>query len=183
MKALMILGLALLLASCNSVRDEITNPTDDLPDAEGYYSTQSGSFNLRYKVVPAGLLECILSANTSGWLAVGFDPSSQMRDANFIIGNVISGTGFIRDDFGNSNSSHLPDTDLGGTNDVTLISASEADGVTTLRFTLPLNSGDQFDRLLNHGSSYPVIFASGAEEDPDSYHNALGAGTIKIRTD
>jgi hypothetical protein len=180
-KALIILALALLLVSCNTVRDEITNPTDDLPDSEGYYSTQNGSFKLRYKVVTAGLLDCILSANTVGWVAVGFDPSSQMRDANFIIGNVVSGTGFVRDDFGNSNSSHLSDTDLGGTNDVTLISASETGGVTTLNFTLPLNSGDQYDRVINPGSSYQVIFASGAEDDPDSYHNSLGTGTVKIR--
>lgn len=181
MKIVIILLLSLLLASCNTVGEEITGPTDELPDTEGFYTLQNGGFRLRYKVIPNGILECELRANTTGWLAVGFNPSLQMKDANFIIGNVIAGVGTVRDDWGNTPSSHLPDTDLGGTNDVTLVSALEAEGVTTLRFRFPLDSGDQRDRVLSPGSSYPVIFASGFDDDLDSYHNSLGAGTITIR--
>ncbi len=180
MKILMLFALALLLCSCNTVKDELTGPGDDLPDTEGYYSSQNGSFKLRYKVSGGGL-DCILEANTVGWIAVGFDPSSQMKDANFIIGYVAGGTGIIRDDWGDSNTSHVSDISLGGSTDVTLISATEAGGKTTLRFTIALNSGDQYDRELSIGSTYPVIFASGAEDDPESYHNALGAATIMIR--
>ncbi len=181
MKALIIIFLALLLASCNTIQDELTGPNTDLPDGEGFYTAGSGTFRLRYKVIPGGLLECELKANTTGWLAVGFNPSIQMKDANFIIGNVTSGIGSIRDDFGDSNSSHLPDPDLGGTSDVSLISATEADGISILRFSVPLNSGDSRDTVLSVGSSYPVIFASGGDDDLDSYHNALGAVTIRLR--
>lgn len=180
MKYLAILLLALLIASCNTVSDEITL-YDEQPDAEGFYTAQSGGHRLRYKVVSGGMLECELWVTTTGWLAVGFHPSVQMRDANFIIGNVIAGVGTVRDDWGNTASSHLPDTDSGGTNDVELISAVEQAGASTLRFRLPLNSGDFRDRYLQVGQSYPVIFASGSDDDLDSYHISLGSGTIKIR--
>lgn len=181
MKLLVLIIVAFLLISCNSVRDEPTNPLDDLPDAEGFYTVQNGAYMLRYKVIPGQNLECILRANTNGWLAVGFDPTSQMKDANLIIGYVSSGNAFIRDDFGVSNTSHTADTDLGGNSDVTLISATEAQGVSTLRFSIPLDSGDSKDRVLQVGSSYPVIFARGNDDDFDSMHDGIGSGTIKIR--
>lgn len=181
MKCFILLMLTLMLVACNTVSDEITIPGDDIPDGEGFYTLQSGNFRLRYKVVSGDMLECELRANTTGWVAVGFNPSAQMQDANFIIGNVIEGVGTVRDDWGNSPTSHLPDTDLGGTNDVEPVTAMEAEGVSQLRFRLPLNSGDSKDVVLVPGSSYPVIFASGSEDDLDSYHSSLGAGTIKIR--
>lgn len=181
MKYLVLMLCTLLLAACNTVGDEITVPTDDLPDAEGFYTVESGVHRLRYKVVPGDSLECELRVNTIGWLAIGFNPSFQMQEANFIIGNVIDGVGTVRDDWGITPSSHQPDTDLGGTNDVELISAVEQAGSSTLRFRLPLNSGDLKDRVLTIGQSYPVIFASGPDDDLDSYHVSLGAGTIRIR--
>ena len=181
MKTAFILLLGLLIAACNTVGDEITSPDNDLPDAEGFYTTQSGIYTLRYKLVPEAMLECELKANSSGWLAVGFNPSAQMKDANFIIGNVIAGVGMVRDDYGDTPSSHLPDILLGGSSDVELISAMELAGSSTLRFRVPLNSGDLKDRVLTVGQSYPVIFASGPDDDLDSYHVSLGAGTIRIR--
>ncbi|MDZ4181375.1 MAG: DOMON domain-containing protein [Candidatus Cloacimonadaceae bacterium] len=181
MKLLILIIIAFMLISCNSVRDEPTDPIDDLPDAEGFYTVQNGAYLLRYKVIPGQNLECIFRANTNGWLAVGFDPTSSMKNANFIIGYVSGENAFIRDDFGVSNTSHAADTELGGSSDVSLISGTEADGVSTLRFSIPLDSGDSKDRVLQVGSSYRVIFARGTADDFDSMHNGIGSGTIRIR--
>lgn len=181
MRILLMLTVTLLLLSCNRVSDENFGAGNDLPDNEGYYLAQSGSFALRYKVAEAQFLECILEGNSSGWIAVGFNPTVQMRDANIIIGYVENGTGFIRDDFGTGNVSHTSDLSLGGTNDATLLAASLQEGITTLKFRIPLNSGDPYDRVLSPGETYPVIFARGAEKDFDTMHTALGQALIKIR--
>lgn len=182
MKTLLILVLAALaLMSCDTVWDEPFVPMDELPDAEGYYQSIAGDFVLKYKVISTNLLSCRLSANGTGWIAVGFDPSAQMRDANFIIGYVNGIYGYIRDDFGTGSSSHDSDINLGGSSDVLLTSSSESAGRTMLEFEIPLNSGDSKDKILSSGATYNVIFAAGSDDDFESMHNRFATGSIRIR--
>ncbi|MDZ4121385.1 MAG: DOMON domain-containing protein, partial [Candidatus Cloacimonadaceae bacterium] len=150
-------------------------------DAEGFYQAISGNFVLKYKILNANSLHCKLSGNTNGWIAVGFDPTDRMKDANFIIGYVSQGLGYIRDDYGISTTAHASDTSIGGTSDVSLISAFEIDAKTHLEFVIPLNSGDSKDRVLLPGNSYQVIFASAAEDDFEGYHSTTGVATIILR--
>lgn len=176
-----LLMLCLLLAACNTVRDEPFIPEDELPDAQGFYTAAAGGYTLKYKVVDANILHCVLSAAGTGWLAVGFAPSAGMKDANFVIGHASGNSGTIRDDWGTSPSSHESDLALGGSNDVTLLSASEASGVTRLEFQFPLSSGDAYDRALSIGNTYPVIFARGTEDGFESYHQDYAGANIRIR--
>lgn len=125
-------------------------------------------------------LEGRLTAQTTGWVAVGFNPTSVMRNANIIIGYVSAGNPAIRDDWGNSNTTHVSDTSLGGTSNVTIISASETGGTTVLHFSIPLNSGDQYDRALAIGQSYPIILARGANGADNYTGMHADAGTAQI---
>jgi len=134
-----------------------------------------------YRVTPDGLnLEGILIGQTTGWVSVGFNPTFMMRDANIIIGYVTSNGPMIRDDWGTGNTSHVSDQSLGGTDDVTLIAGSEEDGFTTLHFTIPLDSGDQYDQPLSIGQTYPIILARGANgaNNFTSVHAAAGYAEI-----
>jgi len=180
-RILLLLLVSLLLMSCNTIWDETYVTPDPDTDAEGYYQTLYGSFTLKYKVESGTHLRCKLSANGSGWIAVGFAPAAMMKDANVIIGYVHADQGFIRDDFGTSHTEHESDLSLGGSSDVELLTAYEANGKTHLEFRIPLDSGDSKDRPLVIGSEYPIIFASGNEDDFDSYHSAIGTGVIQIR--
>lgn len=182
MKYLFLLILcSLLLVSCDTVWDEPFVPDSDAPDAEGFYTAGGGNYTLKYKREGGTNLHCKLTANGTGWISVGFNPTAQMKDANFIIGYVSGGTGYIRDDFGTDNTAHVSDTSLGGTNDVTLITANETAGATSLEFSIPLNSGDARDRVLTLGSTYGIIFASGSEDNFYGMHSSFATGSIKIR--
>lgn len=148
-----------------------------------WQSTQAADVTLQYRVTQDGQnLECILAGDTTGWVAVGFNPTSVMRNANIIIGYVNGANTSIRDDWGNSNTSHVSDTSLGGTSDVTLISGNESIGITTLRFIIPLVTMDIYDRPLQVGSTYTVILARGAN-GADNYtgmHADAGYGSITL---
>lgn len=178
---LLLLVAIVLLSACDTVWDETFVPPSELPDEEGFYTTAVGDFVLKYKVMESQQLLCRLSANSDGWVAIGFAPSAQMKDANFITGYHAGIYGYIRDDFGVDNTSHAADVSLGGSSDVTLLSSSNSEGRTTLEFELPLASGDEYDRTMTVGSTYPVIFASGSADDFDSYHNRYATGSIKPR--
>jgi hypothetical protein len=107
------------------------------------------------------------SAATTGWISVGFNPSRVMKDAQYVIGYVSGGTASVRDDFGTGTFSHGPDTDLGGTDDVQLVSAREADGWTEIVFALPIDSGDAYDTVLTPGETHTVLIAYGPDDRDD----------------
>ena len=171
--------LALLALLGCGVTQSKSRPQDSGPSPEGYYSLKSKGFELQYKVDGEHLL-CILSGATTGWIALGIAPSSMMKDANFIIGYVKDGQGFIRDDYGTEHTDHASDLSLRGTSDLTLHAYEEKDGRTGLVFSLPLDSGDMFDQALKPGNSYKVIFGAGPQDDFDSYHRSHASGTIKL---
>jgi hypothetical protein len=126
------------------------------------------------------MLSVQLTAPTTGWVAVGFDPDSIMLGANILIGYVASSTTFIRDDFGTHMTSHNADTLLGGTDDVTIDGGQEAGGETTIEFTIPMNSGDMYDTVLEPGNIYPVIMAMGVGDDFTSMHTMAVMAEIGI---
>ena len=122
-------------------------------------------------------------ANTGGWVAVGFDPETQMQGANFIFGYVADGTASVQDMFGTKpkgRGSHPPDDQLGGSDDLLEYAGREEGGVTTIEFKIPLDSGDQYDKTLNSGSTYTIILAQGRSDDTESRHSAEGSSEITL---
>ena len=123
-------------------------------------------------------LHVIVSAETKGWVAVGFNPTNKMKDANIIIGYVKNGKLSIRDDYGVSVMSHKADTTLKGKNSILKSAGKEQNGITTLEFTIPLSSGDSFDRKLIAGNKYRVLLAYGKRDNFTSYHKYRAAVEI-----
>ncbi|MCF7920608.1 MAG: hypothetical protein K9N06_11910, partial [Candidatus Cloacimonetes bacterium] len=140
-------------------------------DTTGFSSVTQSEITFRWKVV-GDSLRCMVLAPTTGWLAVGFDPSEEMQDANFIIGYVNNGTAYVRDDFGVTETMHSADVGLGGENNVRRVFGHEAGGTSEIRFTIPLNSGDQYDRVILPGHTYEIILARGynGADDFNSMH-------------
>lgn len=118
-----------------------------------------------------------MSADTTGWISIGFDPTRQMADANIIIGYVSDGKLFIADDYGTSRMGHHRDTSRGGTDDIVSASGTESDGGTTIDFSIPLDSGDSMDRPLALGKRYRILLAHGPKgaDDFTTYHADRGA--------
>ncbi len=136
---------------------------------QGYNEITAEGITLQWKI-SGSLLEVVLTAPTDGWVAVGFDPTSLMKDANIIIGFVKDGIPEVRDDFGSWYTSHDPDESQGGTTDVVITKGSESGKKTELAFTLPLDSGDPLDRTLVKGNTYTVILAYGTVDDFTTRH-------------
>jgi len=123
-----------------------------------------------------------ITAPTSGWVAVGFDPESFMLDANLIIGYVTGNDTELRDDWGTGQVSHSADTALGGTDDATLVEGLETDTHTEIEFSIPLDSGDDYDKVLVEGTTYAVILAYGPDgaDDFTTQHEYVKAISIEI---
>lgn len=106
-----------------------------------------------------------LSAKTEGWAAVGFDPVDDMEGANIIIGMVKDGQVKIEDHFGDRKRGHSGDEELGGKNDVKTPAGTEEKGITTISFSIPLNSGDKYDKPVPADGTGKIMLAFGAGKD------------------
>lgn len=106
-----------------------------------------------------------ISAKTEGWVGIGFNPSKEMKDANFVLGYVKKGEAEIIDEYGASEATHKSDKKNGGTDDATLVGGTEEDGVTTIEFTMPLQSADTKDTKIDVNGDTIVLLAYGAGRD------------------
>ncbi len=106
-----------------------------------------------------------VSAKTKGWVGIGFNPSEKMKDANFVLGYVKKGKAKIIDEFGVDTTKHSSDKKLGGTADAVLVAGTEEGGVTTIEFTIPLKSADEYDNAIDTGDDIVVLLAYGPDRD------------------
>lgn len=106
-----------------------------------------------------------LSAKTTGWVAIGFDPEKAMQGANIVIGAVKKGKVRIEDHYGDRKRGHKSDKKMGSTNHILDPEGMEKDGVTTISFTLPLDSGDKWDKSIDPGKVSRVMIAYGSGRD------------------
>jgi hypothetical protein len=132
--------------------------------AEYDHEVKDKNVNFAWKV-DGDKLAVKLSAKTEGWVGIGFNPISEMKGANFILGYVKNGKAVIDDDFGTDENAHKPDSKLDGTTDVTLVGGTEVDGMTTIEFILPLDSGDKNDTKIDVNGDTIVLLAYGAGRD------------------
>lgn len=148
---------------------------------EGYSSENIAGVNVQW-MVDGDMLHIQAMTKHTGWVAVGFDSSRQMKDANIIIGYVENGEVFLRDDFGVANTRHDTDTNNGGVSNLSNIEGEEVDGVTTIRFTIPLDSGDELDRVLTPGNTHKMLAAHGPNDADDfgTYHGERGSAEITL---
>jgi len=144
-----------------------------------FKTVKAGKFTFSYKIDGKNLAATV-SCKTQGWIAVGFNPKSIMQGANLIMGSVVDGKALLSDEFGTDTYSHKPDTAIGGKNNIISGDCTQASGVTTLSFTIPLDSGDPMDVKLVPGSKVKLIFATGATNDIRKKHKDDASITITL---
>ena len=137
--------------------------------------------------VEGDMLAVKLNAPTKGWVAVGFNPSKKMKDANIIIGYVKDGKVTIFDEYGTHPAKHARDSKKGGVDNVTVVGGSEEGKNTTIEFKIPIKSDDKLDGNLDVTGDTTVILAYGPDRDSmrmkHTYHDTqiinLSTGEVK----
>lgn len=175
---LMLIMVSLSITVFLACGDETTGPEAG-PDDWQWYEVDDFRFDWLVEDSLSSL-RIKITAPTTGWIAVGFDPISFMEEANLLIGYVSGGTVHIRDDYGITIHTHDADTNLGGTDDVTMITGSESSGETMIEFRIPLDSGDQYDKVITEGTTYLIIFAYGANGSDDYTSQHAWAETVSL---
>lgn len=126
-----------------------------------------------------------LKGRTEGWISIGFDPLEWMKDADMIMGSVDGGKTTVLDLYSTGRyGPHEDDTFLGGTYDILEFAGSEEDGYTVIEFKRKLDTGDEFDKLLEPGESVSVIWAMADLDSRKLKHNvAYGEAILPLVED
>ena len=148
---------------------------------DGFMELVTDEFELRWRI-DGDEIEFHVGGATGGYVAIGFNPSQAMADADYIIGYVSGSDVMVRDDFGVGMFAHNADTNIGGNDDLTLIDGEESDGFTRIRVRRPLAAGDEYDQELAAGEDLDVIWALGPDDADNfsSHHKARGSFTIQL---
>jgi hypothetical protein len=129
------------------------------------------------------LIHVKLVAGTTGWVAIGFDPEKGMQGANIVIGAVENGQVRIEDHYGDRKRAHSTDERLGGENHVLNPGGEEVDGVTTIFFSLVLESLDKWDKSIHPQGISRIMVAHGGKKDSfKSGHRYRGIYDINFTT-
>ena len=123
------------------------------------HSFESGTgYVAEWGLTTDGLLAMRLSAETEGWVGVGFSQDRSMARSDMVIGAAASDGSFAyaHDRFATARSEPAID----GRQDIDVLSVTHDGGVTTVEFQRPLTTGDRDDFDLASGS-YFMLYAWG----------------------
>ena len=139
--------------------------------AQGYQHTiKLDAMQLQWRVDGSNLA-VMVSAQTKGWVGVGFNPEKMMQGANFIIGYVKEGDVKISDEYGHRTTGHVSDEQRGGKFSLLSASGYEKGDLTTLEFVIPLNSGDKTDTIIDPKGKTILQLAHGPKDSLNVGHS------------
>ena len=167
-----LLGCVFCLVACTS-EDAIKEKSATKTRDDGFFGIDDAAtgMTLWWKFNTSTVTFEVVG-QTTGWVAVGFEPTTKMNNANIIIGYVNAGAVSISDDFGSGLETHSQDSE----NNLSSVTGNETAGVTTIRFTIPKDSGDSKDKALSPGLRYTVMLAKGPSDDFTSSHTSTNSG-------
>ena len=156
--------------------DGILTPDEYLSE----YGSPSSAFEIRWNT-DNDFIYFGIRANTKGWLSIGLEPESRMNNADMILGMVENGEAVVSDQFSTGiYGPHIPDTELGGTDDIIEYDGREVDGVTVIEFKRSLDTGDEYDKNIS-GDSVSLIWSYGSDDDFTRKHIARNSSAVTIK--
>ena len=180
---LTLMGMAILLLVPAPAAAE--NGVDGIIEEDEYplsVKLGDGHFKMFWDI-QGDIIKMGLSAEASGMVAIGWEPTRRMLDADMIIG-YREGSGFqLHDTISvGETGPHPDDVDEGGTYDILEYSVGEVGGVTTIEFTRFLDTGDDMDNPIPTSGVVKFIWATSDTDDFTTYHARRGTAQIDIET-
>lgn len=142
----------------------IAQTTSIAPGDAATKTVTSGKFTFSYTIDGTNLVAKI-SCPSQGWIAVGFNPKTVMKNAFCVMGVLDNGKPVVSEEFGTGMFEHKSIQSLGGKSALIASDVTTENGIVTLTFTMPLSTKDGMHADLAVGKKVKLIFASGGSGD------------------
>ncbi|MBN1862899.1 MAG: DOMON domain-containing protein [Dehalococcoidales bacterium] len=176
--------LAVLGVSCRGVGPQEPVAEGWLADGvitAGEYADQAsyGDYEIYWRS-DGSYLYLGIEAETTGWVAVGFQPGPLHRETDMVLGFVAGGEASVFDMFSSGDLGPcLADSELGGSDDIVDSGGREEGGETVIEFKRRLVTGDEYDGELSAGVN-EIIWAYSSLDDVRQKHVERGHGEIRL---
>jgi hypothetical protein len=161
-------------------------PINDGIVQENEYSSSSsflsGVFQI-YWTINDSTIYVGMIGQTTGWIAVGFDPTTSMLDADLYYGWIENNGTVILYDAISLNafgSNHPKDVNNGGVDNILEYNGTEDSGITTIEFSRNLTTGDDNDNDIPNSGTIDIIWAIGNADSFTTPHSQRGEATLTI---
>jgi hypothetical protein len=151
----------------------------------GEYTNHSifgdGSYELSWRV-EEDIIFIGMMAKTTGWVAIGFSPTSLHKGSDIVSGWVEdNGTVYIIDCyFPNMYPPHPHDTSQNGTFDILSYNGSEQNGKTVIEFSRMISTGDDLDNDILLNRSMEIMWSYGSTDVWNAKHEKAGFANVNF---
>lgn len=162
-----ILTIAIILMSALSLK-----AWQDAIQTDGWQEAEKNGMLIRWKFGEQKVFFEI-SAPGSGWLGIGFNPSSGLSGTNLIMGAVLKdGSVRMSDRHIVAPGEHHSIEEMGGKSVLTDISGVQKGGLTKINFAMPRDFSDKYHFALSAAKRYHLLIAYSREDD-FSHHSMM----------
>jgi hypothetical protein len=159
------------LSSANGIID-----ANEYPNSVTY---DNGNLQIYWKI-EGQFLFIGIKAKTTGWVALGFNATSKLKDVDYVFGWVSNGKASVSDEYSEDyHGQHQTDVSLGGKVDLTEFGGQEDSSYTVIEFKRALVTGDAFDASISPGD-LSIIWAYASSDNISTAHSRRGYGQIHI---
>lgn len=120
-----------------------------------------------------------ITTPTSGWQAIGFNESQQLKATHLIMSRITEDIGIeVVEHFVESAGDYKPFSYYGIQQSATIIDGKEASGSTLISYKIPIMRRNSLSKDLNIGNTYILHYAYSL--DDDFLHHSVYRSSIKI---
>lgn len=123
-----------------------------------------------------------MDVKAPGWVAIGFEPTSVMANADMIFGMVAADGKTQAIDAWSTGmfGPHPPDTNQGGADSLIASAGTRSGDRVVFEFSRLLATGDKFDKTVPSSGSFKIIWAYGANLQFTAKHTKAGSAVLTM---
>ncbi|MFA6366096.1 MAG: DOMON domain-containing protein [Candidatus Hydrogenedentales bacterium] len=151
--------------------------------AQGEYARETsfdnGNFRLLWKIQGDAIFMAI-DAKAAGWVAIGFEPTNIMANADMIFG-IVDKSGRLQSIDARSTGMfgpHPPDLNQGGQDSILAAAAGRSQDRVVFEFSRKLNTSDKLDNVIPAKGSIKIIWAYSSGLQFTANHSKAGKATL-----
>jgi hypothetical protein len=119
-----------------------------------------------------------LKAPTNGWLCIGFNEKAGLKGTYLLMARVVNGKAEVVEHHTLSPGNYKDIQCFGEKAVVSSIQGSESNGVSEVRFSVPVHPTHKYAKPLKAGTSYEMLVAYSREDD--FQHHSMMRSNIRI---
>lgn len=120
-----------------------------------------------------------MEAPTTGWVAIGLNEKPALPGSYLLMGRIASGRTEVVEHYTLALGDYQPLSALGAEITIETVSGQEVQGISQIRFSLPLSPGNSYAKELSAGFAYTMHMAYSREDD--FQHHSMMRTAIKVK--